>query len=263
MAAQRRAASVVLDTIDALVLVLDPEGRIQNINRAGQSSSGFTSDNLRGRPIWSVFCTPDEAHGLQAALGRLEKEGGPVGWESFLVTKHAQKRRIVWTCGAVRDDRGRLESIIATGIDVTDRNVGDLRPEAGPAADINGATAEGSRADAKPEATEVSLVPNPRGKERRTQRRNPYPYQQMIAPLIGRGLPAQDRFAPVTCHDISSGGFSFVATAPPESNEYVVALGRGDTLTYLIAQVAHMTRFEQEGKRMYLIGCNYVGRTEY
>jgi hypothetical protein len=95
------------------------------------------------------------------------------------------------------------------------------------------------------------------------QPRKPYPYQQMIAPMVGKRLPAHNQFAPVTCHDISPGGFSFVAQTPPESDEFVVALGRGVALTYVIAQVAHMTRLEQDGERRYLIGCNYVGRAEY
>ena len=242
-AAQRRAASVVLDTIDALVLVLDPQGRIQDINRAAQANTGFTGEGLRGRPIWSVFCTPEEAPSLEAALRRLEQEPGPVGCEIGLVTKYAQKRRVVWNCGAVRDGRGRLESIIATGIDVTDRTAGQARAESEP--------------------TGLLRTPSRGGKDRRTQPRKSYPYQQMIAPLVGPALPDQNSFTPVTCHDISPGGFSFVASAPPASNEYVVALGREGALTYVIAEVAHMTRVEQEGKRMYLIGCNYVGRTEY
>lgn len=250
---ERRAASAVLDTVDALVLELDREGRIRTINRAGQASSGFGLEGLRGRPMWSVFCTPEEAKGLQAALGCLENGCGSVEYESVLVTKHAERRRIAWTCGTVRDRAGHVESIIATGIDVTDRSTGE-------------ATLDEEPVDAlivAPDGSPSSPPPAPVGRDRRTQPRKPYPYQQMIAPMIGKRLPSRNEFAPVTCHDISPGGFSFMAQTPPESDEFVVALGCGATLTYVIAQVAHMRRFEQDGDRRFLVGCNYVGRADY
>jgi PAS domain S-box-containing protein len=260
LASHRRTGSAILDTIDALVVVLDPEGRIRNINPAGQKSSGFTTDDLRERPIWSVFCTSDEARGLQVALQRLESEGGPVEYRSYLVTKHGQRRRIAWTCGAVRDELGQLEAMIATGIDITERFPAAPRtePPAALAVADDVAPSEG-----EPPSAAAPIPPKASGRERRTQPRKPYPYQQLIAPMLARGLPDRNKFIPVTCHDISPGGFSFVALAPPESNEYVVALGHGGRLTYLIAQVAHMTRFEQDGERRYLIGCNYVGRADY
>lgn len=261
LASSRRSGNVILDTIDALVVVLDPAGRIQSINRAGQKSSGFTSEDLRGRPIWSVFCVPEESRGLQVVLNRLESELGPLEYKSFLVTKHSQKRRIAWTCGAVRDDLGQLEAMIATGIDVTERFPDGSRVETAEEPSIGGKDVEGLEADQKADAAPV--LPKPTGMERRNQPRKAYPYQQLIAPMIDRKLPDRGQYIPVTCHDISPGGFSFVALAPPESNEYVVALGRGGALTYLIAQVAHMTRFEQDGERRYLIGCNYVGRADY
>jgi PAS domain S-box-containing protein len=259
LANQRRMTTSVLDTIDALVLELGPEGRIRSINRAGLARSGFATEDVRHRPMWSVFCRPEEADALRAALGRLKTENGPIECQSLLVTKQGEKRRIAWTCGPVRDQEGHLQAVIATGIDISDRIEAERR--ACLASGEN--TASNAYTKETLETIEGSVALVPSGRERRTQPRKPYPYQQLIAPVLGRRLPSRSDFTPVTCHDISPGGFSFMSPTPPESGQYVVALGRGRRLTYVIAQVAHMTRLEQDGERKYLVGCNYVGRADY
>jgi hypothetical protein len=43
----------------------------------------------------------------------------------------------------------------------------------------------------------------------------------------------------------------------------VVGLGTPPKLTYLTAQVVHITRTERHGRRVYLVGCSYVGRVAY
>jgi hypothetical protein len=100
-------------------------------------------------------------------------------------------------------------------------------------------------------------------KERRRRTRRPYPYRQMIAPILQGKLPAEGDFAEFECYDISPGGFSFWSPSPPQSESLVVALGNAPQLAYLTAQVAHVTRGKHKGKKMYLIGCAYIGRTAY
>jgi hypothetical protein len=67
----------------------------------------------------------------------------------------------------------------------------------------------------------------------------------------------------VQCNDISAGGFSFLAADRPASDRVVVALGVAPRVAYLIAQIAHSTQFEQDGKTMFMVGCNYIGRAVY
>jgi hypothetical protein len=98
------------------------------------------------------------------------------------------------------------------------------------------------------------------GSERRCRGRRPYPYEQSIAPVIDGRIPAASEFSQIRCRDIASGGFSFLSAAPPRSDTFIVALGQPPKLTHLAAQVAHVTRVEHDGRRMYLIGCNYTGR---
>src|SRR5580692_6072205 len=49
---ERNVVSAILDTVGALVTVLDPEGRIERFNRACEITTGYSLDQVRGKHIW-------------------------------------------------------------------------------------------------------------------------------------------------------------------------------------------------------------------
>ncbi len=51
---ERNFASAVVDTVAALVLVLDPEGRIVRFNRACEQTTGYDSSEVAGRQVWEL-----------------------------------------------------------------------------------------------------------------------------------------------------------------------------------------------------------------
>src|SRR5271166_6324001 len=51
---ERNFVSAVLDTVGALVAVLDPEGRIIRFNRACERVMGFPFEEVRGKQIWDL-----------------------------------------------------------------------------------------------------------------------------------------------------------------------------------------------------------------
>jgi len=99
--------------------------------------------------------------------------------------------------------------------------------------------------------------------DRRRRNRRSYPYRQYIAPIIRNRLPAKTQFATVCCNDISAGGFSYLAGEPPASNRLLVGLGEPPDLTYVVAEVVHVTRVTRGEKQTYTVGCRYTGRAEY
>ena len=52
--------SAILDTVGALVTVLDPEGRIVRFNRACELTTGYALDEVRGQRIWDYFLQAEE-----------------------------------------------------------------------------------------------------------------------------------------------------------------------------------------------------------
>ena len=52
---ERNVVSAILDTVGALVTVLDPEGRIVRFNRACELTTGYSLEEVRGKYIWDFF----------------------------------------------------------------------------------------------------------------------------------------------------------------------------------------------------------------
>lgn len=244
LAQERRISREVLRTVRSLVLVLDGQGRIISANRACEEITGFGSDEIKDRPIGNVFPAPEEVSLFQDIFQKLRDGVSPVEYESILLTKHSDRRQISWSYAAMLGPEGEIESVVATGIDVTQQRQAEEEVRK---------IRESIENDSP-----VTVISERRGRPRR-----PYQCSQSMAPILGEGLPAPEDFVEIECHDISSGGFSFVSSFPPQCDSLVVALGSPDSPTYLTAQVAHVRRMERHGESLYLIGCSYFGRVRY
>ncbi len=65
---ERNVVSAILHTVGALVVVLDPEGRIIRFNRACEQTSGYSFAEVSGQKIWDVFMVPEEVRSLPVRL---------------------------------------------------------------------------------------------------------------------------------------------------------------------------------------------------
>jgi len=267
---QRCLGDSVMQTVGSMVFLLDREGIITGGNKACENATGFSLGDLRQRRVWDVLPIPEEAEQFKGVIEKLKKEPFAVSYESCLLTKHSVKRYVSWACSPVLDDDGNLSSIILTGVDITAQKAAEERAEQ---AERDAEELRKKNMELREKASELddeagvlnALRQSQAGKkaQRRGQPRRAYPYRQKIAPIIGGQLPAKDEFKELQCRDIGAGGFSFYSNSPPESDELVVALGSPPQLTYLTAEIAHLERVSQDGKKMYLIGCAYTGHASY
>jgi len=289
LSSQRRLSTCILQTLEAMVLVLSPEGEIVYLNPACERRTGFKSNQVAGQPFVSLLPVPAEAEAFGQLLRRIPRATGMLECQSDLSANTPDPLRVAWSCTRILAGNGEMESIVVTGIDITqqckaeqravvataaaeeaqrvlaqtlDRQTSAQRRETDPASD------EGASPETPPPAPTVQLpafqpMPVPPHAERRRRPRRSYPYTQRVAPVLGGELPSIDQFVEVQCNDIAAGGFSYLSPTPPLSDTLVVALGAPPFFTFLTAQVAHITRLRQQGQRMFLIGCSYIGRANY
>ncbi len=98
------------------------------------------------------------------------------------------------------------------------------------------------------------------GLGRRSAMRIAYPFTQSIG-AIGHGrLPLPREFKQVRCHDISVGGFSYIAPEPPHHKYLVVALGGGAEARQLVARIVNCRPETRDGETQYVIGCRFIDR---
>jgi two-component system CheB/CheR fusion protein len=118
---ERNFVDRLLDTVGALVVVLDPEGRIVRLNDEGEAILGYTEATLEGAR-WVERLVPDEAAPeARTVVSRLQQGEAPIQSESPVRTADGEKRLIDWTSTVLRDEAGTVRYLIGTGIDVTER----------------------------------------------------------------------------------------------------------------------------------------------
>ncbi len=117
---ERSISSAILDTVPALVVVLDPDFKIVHFNRCCELSTGYLSTELKNYEVWPLFFTDDDAEPFRAAFERLRKNVRSGQFESYWKKKDGSAVVISWTLTAVFDDAAAIRLIIASGIDVTE-----------------------------------------------------------------------------------------------------------------------------------------------
>jgi PAS domain S-box-containing protein len=118
---ERNVASAILDTVGALVVVLDPEGRIVRFNRACERITGCKFEEVQGRRLGEMFFAPEAPEKFRSALHQLTA-GAPVAdHESYWRAAGGGRRLISWSTTVLPGPRHEAQYIIATGIDITER----------------------------------------------------------------------------------------------------------------------------------------------
>ncbi|MGF1494585.1 MAG: PAS domain S-box protein [Microcoleaceae cyanobacterium] len=127
---ERDFVNSVLDTLSALVIVLDPEGKIVRFNRTCEQLSGYLSDEVVGRSLeevkLSISDLPWELLASDADLSdkqplKLRAEWFPQEAETEWTSSDGTRYLIAWCNKAAQNGDGTLQYVVAAGLDVTDR----------------------------------------------------------------------------------------------------------------------------------------------
>jgi len=121
LSSDNRLAATILDTIGAVVCVMDMEGRIILFNKASQDLTGYKESDVINRCPWDLFILQDEVDGVKKVFRELTLGHFPNQYVNYWLTKSGEKRLISWSNTALGDENNQLAYIIATGIDVTDK----------------------------------------------------------------------------------------------------------------------------------------------
>jgi PAS domain S-box-containing protein len=118
---ERDFTATVLDTVGAIVLVLDREGRIVRFNRACEEVSGYTYEEVRGRFVWDFLIPPEQVSGVKNVFKNLTSGMFPNKYDNYWVAKDGQRKLIAWSNTALLGEDGSVEYVVPTGIDISER----------------------------------------------------------------------------------------------------------------------------------------------
>src|SRR5579864_6343602 len=94
---ERNVVSAILDTVGALVVVLDREGRIVRLNRACEQMTGRTLDQARCQRVWDLFVAPDEKEQFQAMFQQTCDSQLRTEYESSWIARDGSHHTIAWS----------------------------------------------------------------------------------------------------------------------------------------------------------------------
>jgi PAS domain S-box-containing protein len=118
---ERNVLSAILDTVGALVVVLDREGRIIRFNRACEQLTGYRSSEAHGKTLWDLFLVPDEAGEFKTLFQQICDNVTRTEYESCWRTREGSPRTIAWSAAVLPGAKQTPTYIIASGIDVTEQ----------------------------------------------------------------------------------------------------------------------------------------------
>jgi PAS domain S-box-containing protein len=111
----------ILDSISALVIVLDPTGRILRFNRACRDLSGYTLAEVKNRRVWDFLIPPEDVESVRTLFEGGAAGGFPNRRMNRWITKDGRRRLIAWSTTAKRGPQGEVRCLIRTGLDLTDQ----------------------------------------------------------------------------------------------------------------------------------------------
>ncbi len=118
---ERNFISTVLDTANALVIVLNTSRQIIRLNKACEKVMGYSFDEVKGRNFYQVYLFPREA-AFELSSEEIYNSSSLDNYENYWICKDDSRRLIAWSNTILRDNEGSDEYTIITGIDITKRH---------------------------------------------------------------------------------------------------------------------------------------------
>ena len=130
LSTSRDFTEALLDTAGALVVVIDPDGRVLRFNKACEEATGFTASEIVGCRIIDCLVPPERRTAVSARLdevfsGDAAELTGTL--EGDWVTADGGRRRVSWTYTSLADSSGAVTATIGTGIDITEQRLLESR----------------------------------------------------------------------------------------------------------------------------------------
>ena len=117
--AAEKLTSATLDTAACIIMVADMEGKVVRVNAATFGLTGFSEDQILGRPVWDTIVPEDRVPLVKEIFSSPDGAAVPLTREADVTRADGGLLRVVWNNNIVFDDDGHAAYVVMTGIDVT------------------------------------------------------------------------------------------------------------------------------------------------
>ena len=120
---ERDFASSLVETAQAIVLLLDTDGRIMHFNPYMAELSGYSASEVRGKDWFTTFLPAGDWDRIRKLFKQAVENVQTRGNINPIVTKDGRLREIEWSDRTLKDADGRAIGLLSIGQDVTERRL--------------------------------------------------------------------------------------------------------------------------------------------
>lgn len=118
---QKEFVEAVIDTAQAIILILDPQARIVRFNRFFEELSGYSLKEVRGKD-WFITFLPERDHlRIREVFNKAISETPTRGNVNPIVTRNGEERHIEWYSTMLKSRQGEVIGLLSLGTDITER----------------------------------------------------------------------------------------------------------------------------------------------
>ncbi len=118
---ERDFAESLVETAEAIVLVLDREGKIVRFNRYLEEISGHRLEEVRGKSWFETFLPAEDRPAIRGVFTEAMRDRPTSGTINPILTRDGTLRQIEWHNTTLSDPEGHVLGVLATGQDITER----------------------------------------------------------------------------------------------------------------------------------------------
>ncbi len=116
---EKSYVDAILQTANALIVVLDNKGNIERFNMACEKVTGYSAGEVVGRPIWDILLPPDQMLEVRQVFDNLKNDALNNEFTNEWLCKDGSRRLLHWNNSVLANEQGVVEHIIAVGVDIT------------------------------------------------------------------------------------------------------------------------------------------------
>ena len=126
---ERDFAETLIQTAQAIVLVLDTKGLIVRVNQYLEDLTQYTEAEVIGKDWFSTFLPSREAEKTRNLFSTAIKGKATKGNVTPIVAKDGRQIEIEWYDKVLSNEKGNVIGLLALGLDVTERKLAELALE--------------------------------------------------------------------------------------------------------------------------------------
>lgn len=109
----------LIQRVNAIMIIMDPLGRIKRVNEAAEKYTEYTGEELQGTLGVNLITSPERRRAIMSLVPKLRRGEFVSSVETEITTKSGVRKFCLFNFGGILESAGRLKEIIAIGQDIT------------------------------------------------------------------------------------------------------------------------------------------------